>query len=186
MSPLAQAEYEGLRATIRSRGQARPLAFLTGISSWALVLVITVIWLPNPITAAIPLVILLSTFEVVRVLHLNVERIGRYLQVFFEETTTNESLEPPAWERCAMLFGPKVPGAGGHPFFLPTLVLATLVNFVSVLLPGPLAIEWITMAVPHAALIVWMLDCDRRMRRQRGTELARFRELKDRIGPTRA
>ena len=43
------------------------------------------VWLPNPLAAIVPLVVLVSTFEVVRVLHVGVERIGRYVQVFFEE-----------------------------------------------------------------------------------------------------
>jgi hypothetical protein len=39
-------------------------------------------------------------------------------------------------------------------------------------------VEIMTMAVPHVAFIVWMLYCDRGMRRQRTTELARYRALK--------
>ena len=37
-----------------------------------------------------------------------------------------------------------------------------------------------TLAVPHVAFVVWMLYCDRAMRKQRATELARYRALEDR------
>ncbi len=182
----ASCEYAALRETIRSRGGARPWAFLVGISTWAVSLVGLLVLLPNPIAAVVPLVVLLATFEVVRALHLGVERIGRYLQVFFEETSAqNVPLTAPAWERAAMLFGPTVPGAGGHPFFLPVLVLATCINFLAVVLPGPVIVEWATMAVPHLAFIVWMGYCDRAMRKQRATELSRFREMKASGAPRR-
>ena len=41
--------------------------------------------LPYPVAAAIPLLVLVATFEVIRPLHFGAERIGRYLQVFYEE-----------------------------------------------------------------------------------------------------
>src|SRR5688572_543800 len=106
MDDLASQEYTQLRGTIRARGGARPLAFLAGVSVWAVALVAVLAWLPNPIASAVPLMILLATFEVVRSLHLGVERIGRYIQAFFEENAANGTIQPPAWEHTAMLFGP--------------------------------------------------------------------------------
>jgi hypothetical protein len=50
---------------------------------------------------------LAAGFEAVFALHVGVERIGRYLQVFHEDAGG-----PPAWERHAMAFGP--PSAGGR------------------------------------------------------------------------
>jgi hypothetical protein len=155
------------------------MAFLAGICVWAAVLVTVLIWLPNPVAASVPLLVLLATFEVTRSIHLGVERIGRYLQVFYEERAGAESpLAPPAWERTAMAFGPAIPGAGGHPFFFPVFLIATVVNSLAVVLPAPVLVEGVTMAVPHVAFVVWMVYCERAMRRQRATELARFRELK--------
>jgi hypothetical protein len=140
-------------------------------------------WLPNPLLSLIPLIVLVSTFEVVRTLLLAIERIGRYVQVFYEEIDGPDAPPtPPAWERTAMLFGPTVPGAGGHPLFLPIFLMATPINFLAVVLPGPIAIELWTLAVPHVAFAVWQLYSDRAMRRQRGVELARYRELKARSG----
>jgi len=172
-------EFEALRATIRTRGLARPIAFLVGLSAWAVTLVAILAWIANPIAAVIPLTVLVGSFEVVRSLHMGVERIGRYVQVFFEETSVNATaFAPPAWERTAMAFGPTVPGAGGHPLFLPVFLLATVVNLIAVMLPEPLLIEVGTLLIPHGAFLVWMLYCDRAMRKQRATELARFREMK--------
>ena len=179
MTNLAQCEFEVLRATIRARGLARPRAFLTGLSMWAVTLVAILAWVPNPVTAVIPLLLLVGSFEVVRNLHLGVERIGRYVQVFFEEAGDDRTaMTPPAWERTAMAFGPAMPGAGGHPLFLPVFLLATVANLMAVMLPGPLPIEVATLLVPHVAFLFWMLYCERGMRKQRGTELARFREMK--------
>jgi hypothetical protein len=182
MNSLADREYEALRATIRARGGARPLAFLAGLATWAVVLAAILAWLPNPIASVVPLLLLLATFEVVRALHLNVERIGRYLQVFYEEGSGgSRPAAAPAWEHTAMVFGPRVPGAGGHPLFLPLFGLAIVANYLAVLLPGPLPVEYGVLAVPHVASIVWMLYCDRGMRAQRATELARYRALRAEI-----
>jgi hypothetical protein len=179
MDELPGREFMALRETIRARGTARPLAFLGGLVAWAAVLSTVLIWLPYPMASVVPLLILLATFEVVRTIHLGVERIGRYIQVFFEERTGGTPGGPPAWEHVAMRFGPSLPGAGGHPFYQPIVLLATVVNFLAVVLPGPLLVEVTTLAIPHVALIAWMFYCDRGMRKQRASELARFREIRD-------
>src|SRR5262245_50542901 len=147
MVDLPTHEFAALRETIRARGGARIVSFLGGIASWALTLILVLIWLPNPMASVIPLLVLVATFEVVRVLHLIVERIGRYVQVFYEERVETASLAPPAWERAAMQFGPSVPGAGGHPLFLPIFLLATIANTFAIVFPGPLMIEAVTLAV---------------------------------------
>jgi hypothetical protein len=120
-----------------------------------------------------------ATFEVIRPLHFGAERIGRYLQVFYEEV--GEPARPlrdtPSWERLAMQFG-KVPGVGGHPLFVPVFLMAAALNYVAVLLPGPVTAEWAVMAVPHAAFILWLGAADRAMKRQRDIELARMREAR--------
>jgi hypothetical protein len=180
MTDLAREEYAALRATIRTRAGARPLVAFAGLSVWAGTLLSVLIWLQNPLAAVVPLLVLVAAFEVVRTLHLGVERIGRYLQVFFEETAAEDPtpLTPPAWERAAMIFGPSLPGAGGHPLFFPLFLMAVVVNGLAVILPGPLPLELGSLSVPHLAFIAWMLYCDRGMRKQRTTELARFRAIK--------
>ncbi|HUE88124.1 MAG TPA: hypothetical protein VMO26_18785 [Vicinamibacterales bacterium] len=180
MKDYAEREFAVLRETIRSRGGTRPLVLLGGMSAWAGVLVAVLAWLPNPLASVVPLVVLLATFEAVRTLHLGVERIGRYIQVFFEENPSGSApTGAPAWEYTAMQFGPTVPGAGVHPYFIGVFLVAAVVNFLAVLFPGPLVLEWATLAVPHVAFVVWLVYCDRGMRRQRATELARYRAIRD-------
>lgn len=173
-----QSEYLVLRQTISQRGALRPILALCGIMLWAAFLIAVLALLPYPVAAAIPLLVLLVTFEVIRPLHFGVERIGRYLQVFYEEDgEVNRSLnDTPSWERVAMNFG-TVPGVGGHALFVPTFVLATAVNYLAVLLPQPVAIELGVLAIPHLAFIAWLVAKDRAMRTQRAIELARLRDL---------
>jgi hypothetical protein len=145
---------------------------------WAAILIAVLALLPYPVAAAIPLLMLAATFEVIRPLHFGAERIGRYLQVFYEEAgEPGRSLQAtPSWERVAMSFG-AVPGVGGHPLFVPTFFMATAINYLAVLLPAPVAVEMGVMAIPHAAFLAWLLVTDRAMRRQRAIELDRLRVL---------
>jgi hypothetical protein len=75
-----------------------------------------------------------------------------------------------------MSFG-HVPGVGGHPLFVPIFFLATVANYVAVLIPNPVPVEMAVMAVPHLALIAWLVAAHRAMKRQRAIELARMRAL---------
>jgi hypothetical protein len=173
-----RTEYLVLRKTIAHRGALRPVLALIGTGIWSAVLIAVLALLPYPVAAAIPLLALVVTFEVIRPLHFGAERIGRYLQVFYEEQgdPTRPVNDTPSWERVAMSFG-SVPGAGGHPLFVPAFLMATAINYLAVLLPRPDAIELSVMAVPHLAFIAWLVAADRAMRTQRAVELARLREL---------
>jgi hypothetical protein len=183
MNQLETVEYRVLRDTIRARGGLRLTLSLAGLALWALTLVAVLAWLPNPIAGTIPLLLLVATFEVNRMLHLGVERIGRYLQVFYEEAQMGGS-GTPAWEHTAMTLGPTAPGAGGHPLLMPLFLFATLINFLSVVLPGPVPIELGVMTVPHVSFVFWTLYADRGMRQQRTRELERFRALfRERAAP---
>jgi hypothetical protein len=152
---------------------------LIGTGMWAALLIAVLVLLPYPVAAAIPLLVLVVTFEVIRPLHFGAERIGRYVQVFYEEQgEPGRALsDTPSWERVAMSFGAVVPGVGGHPLFVPTFLIATALNYLAVLLPRPVSVELTVMAVPHLAFITWLVAADRAMRRQRTIELARLREL---------
>jgi len=181
MRGSATDEYRALRATIAARGHLRVGLALAGLVGWAAVLVATLVALPFPVAAAIPLMVLLTTFEAMRPLHFGAERIGRYLQVFHEEGDAGPDgpLEPPAWERTAMQFGPSLPGAAGHPLFVPVFTVATAVNFLAVVLPGPVPVELGAMAVLHLAFVGWLLRADRAMRTQRQADLVRYRALQE-------
>ena len=178
MERHTQSEYLVLRRTIAHRGALRPILALSGIGLWALVLIAVLSLLPYPVASAIPLLVLTATFETIRPLHFGAERIGRYVQVFYEEAGQPDRAltDIPAWERVAMSFG-HVPGVGGHPLFVPIFFLATAVNYAAVLIPNPVPVEWAVMAVPHLAFLAWLAAAHRAMTMQRATELARMRAL---------
>ena len=72
-----RTEYLVLRETIARRGSLRPLLVLSGMVAWAVLLIAVLVLLPYPVAAAIPLLVLLVTFEIIRPLHFGAERIGR-------------------------------------------------------------------------------------------------------------
>jgi hypothetical protein len=178
MERHSPSEYLVLRKTIAHRGTLRPILVLCGLGIWAALLIAVLVLLPYPVAAAIPLLALVVTFEVIRPLHFGAERIGRYIQVFYEEAgdPSRPLSDTPSWERVAMSFG-VVPGVGGHALFVPLFLIATALNYLAVLLPRPEAIELSVLAIPHLAFIAWLVATDRAMRAQRGLELARLREL---------
>src|SRR6476661_6178043 len=91
-------EYRALRDTIRERGTARHWVVIAGLAIWAaLALASSVIALPA--LTLIPLLVLAASFEVIFTLHTGVERVGRYIQVFYEEAG-----DPAAWEQVAMAY----------------------------------------------------------------------------------
>lgn len=184
---LALAEYQALRTTIATRGHLRFGLFAAGLLGWAALLLAVLAWLPQPLLALVPLLVLAGTFEALRGLHFGVERIGRYVQVFYEEGLEARgpdgqkapTFAAPAWERAIVLVGGRLPGAAGHPLFFPIYTLATLVNLLAVVLPVPQPQEWIPLCALHAAFIAWMLRVDRGVRAQRTHDEARFRSIRD-------
>jgi hypothetical protein len=177
---FSTAEFRALRDAIARRSQLRTALFLTGLMAWAAALLVILVTLPYPLVSMVPLTLLVATFEAIRPLHVGAERIGRYLQVFHEERAASLP-GPPAWERTAMTFGRGVPGAAGHPLFAPVFALATGVNGLAVLLPGPVPVELGLLSIPHAAFLAWLAYTDRAMRRQRAADLARYRALRHEI-----
>ena len=87
-------EYRSLRATIRQRGSVRLCVFVGGLAAWAAGAMASTL-INVPLVTVIPLLVLAASFEAVFALHIGVERVGRYLQVFHGDT----------WEQSAMAFG---------------------------------------------------------------------------------
>ena len=119
-------EYRALRATIRQRGSLRVTLFLVILVAWAAVTIATAALAALPVATLLPLLLLAAGFEVVFGLHTAVERIGRYLQVFYED----DDQTPPerAWERTAMAYGRAYPG-GSDPLFVVFFIIASRVTF---------------------------------------------------------
>jgi hypothetical protein len=181
MERPAATEYRVLRETIATRGSLRPILLVIGLASWAMTLTAALAWIPYPLAAMIPLLLLFATFEGIRPLHFGAERIGRFVQVFHEEDGQpgRPLSDTPSWERVAMRLS-TVPGTGGHPLFVPVFFLAAIVNTLPVLLAQPQAttIEVIAMGVPHLAFMIWLLNADRALRTQRAAELEQLREIR--------
>ena len=174
----ARSEYLVLRRTIAQRGALRHILFVAGIGLWAVTSTAVLVWLPSSVAALIPLLVLVATFEAIRPLHFGAERIGRYLQVFFEESGDPQRplRDTPSWERVAMHFG-TVPGVGGHPLFVPVFLLATIVNHFVAMQANLAFADHIILAVLHVAFAGWLFSAHRAMKKQRQIELDRMRHL---------
>jgi hypothetical protein len=176
MTPTDSDEYKALRATIRERGTTRVWIALVGTIAWAAAALATAAVALPPLLTLIPLLVLATTFEITFALHTGVERVGRYIQVFFEEPSGNE-----AWEHRIMEFGRSGKRRlSTDPLFARSFLLGVVLNLVTVLVSGPIAIEWAVLGVAHALLVVRILTARREAAGQRAADLARFQEIKER------
>jgi hypothetical protein len=170
--PLRPTEFAILRQTIASRGTTRMVLIPVTCLGWA-VLTLTLLLLSGPPFATLlPLAVLVGGFEAVHALHVGAERIGRYLQVYYEADP-----EGPRWETTAMTVGPALPGGGIDPLFSVVFVGATFINLVPVLLPQPTPVELGVIGVLHAAFIFRIVRARGAAARQRAVELESFKAL---------
>ena len=157
-------EYSALRATIRARGTARVWIFLVGLAVWASLWTAGAALALPPIASLAFLIELASAFEGVFALHVGVERLGRYLQVFHED----------AWEQTAMGFGRPRAGTGSDPLFAAFFGLAALLNLVPVIIAGAVRLELILIGAGHAAFLARLIAARHAAGRQRSADLERF------------
>lgn len=177
---LSDTEYAVLRQTIAARGTARMVLFPVTIIAWA-ALALTVLTLSDaPVASLLPLSVLVAGFEAVHALHVGVERIGRYLQVFYENSENQNSERQPRWETIAMAVGPALPGGGIDPLFTLVFASATFVNIIPALTvqPRPTATELSVIGVLHLAAVIRIVRARGAAARQRAVELESFRALR--------
>jgi hypothetical protein len=184
MTAYDAEEYRALRATIRERGTTRIWVFVGGLVGWAGLLIATAALAALPVATLLPLLVLTGVFEAVFSLHTGVERIGRYLQVYFEEAgegddgaETRPATRAPRWERVAMAYGRAFPG-GGDPLFTLVFIGAAILNFVPVLIAEPVPIEVAVIGFAHLLFILRLALARRQAGRQRALDLERFQKLK--------
>ena len=181
MTPREVQEYTALRATIRERGTARVCLFFGVLVAWGAATIATAALAALPVATLLPLFILAAGFETVFTLHTGVERIGRYLQVFYsDEDPSHPERE---WERTVMAYGRAFPGSGSDPLFTIYFVLATILNFVPVLLAEPVRLEVTVVGLVHLGFIARIFVARHASNGQRSRDLERFAQLKS-GGPT--
>lgn len=167
-------EYRELRATIRERSTARLWLTLAGLAVWAATWLAIVAFLELPVATLVPLLILAATFDGVLAIHTAVERIGRYLQVCFEDAEHDRG-----WEHYAMEYGRRFPG-GSDPLFCAVFWGAIVLNLIPAAIADPSAgpIEWTVVGLAHAGVAFRIHRARRLAAGQRGVDLERFARLK--------
>ncbi len=175
---FGHAEYAALRQTIASRGTVRMIIVPLTLLGWVATSIVLVLLSPLPLPTVLPLAVLAAGFEAVYALHIGVERIGRYLQVFYEETAADDFVIAPRWETTAMAAVPSVPGGGIDPLFSILFGLATVVNLVTAFLPDATGFELTMVSALHLTFLARIIRARAAARGQRARDLAHFRALK--------
>jgi hypothetical protein len=172
MSTHQHEEYRALRRTIAQRGTAKAWVFVAGILGWAALTMATAALASLPVATFLPLLVLAGVFEAVFSLHVGIERIGRYLQVFHEDAT--------GWEHTAMAFGRPLKGTGTDPLFVAHFLIAGVLNIVPALLadPAPVQLELTVVGTAHVLFVVRLLLARHSAGNQRAADLKRFEEMK--------
>ena len=172
MTERALEEYRALRATIRERGTARVWVFVSGMAGWGAMTIATATLASTPLAVLLPLLVLAATFEGILSLHVGVERIGRYIQVFYEEDAAG-------WEHAAMAFGRPAGAITTDALFLIPFCLAALCNIGPALMTEPVrAAELIVVVGAHVLFILRLVAARTGAAQQRAIDLERFRQLK--------
>lgn len=144
-----------------------PVTFI----GWAAAAIATAAVITVALSTLVPLLVLAAGFEAIFALHLNVERIGRYIQVFFEQDG--------GWEQVAMKYGQRFPKSGPDPLFAQLFVFATSVNFLPAALGAEEPIEIGVIALLHLGLVYRVRTARATAARQRAEDLQRFEQLRD-------
>ena len=176
MTPREIEEYSALRATIQQRGTVRVCLFLATLIAWAAATIATAALAALPVATLLPLLILAAGFEAVFSLHTGVERIGRYLQVFYDDGESAPSARE--WERTAMAYARAYPGGGSDPLFSIYFIVAAVLNFVPVILAEPVQIEVVVVGALHLMLVARIIMARHAASGQRARDLERFQRLK--------
>lgn len=166
---VQEREFEALRATIRQRGTVRMILLPVTFGLWGGAAIATTAAVALPIATLLPLLVLAAGFEAIYALHTNVERIGRYLQVFHETDG--------GWEHVSMAFGERFPGQGSDALFSNLFLIATVMNYLPVALGGTVP-ELVAVGVLHLILALHIGTARRRASKQRQLDLERFEALR--------
>lgn len=185
MTGREQEEYRELRATIRERGTARIYLFVAGMVAWTAATIAATALASTPLATLLPLLLLASVFEAIFALHIGVERIGRYIQVFYETDAGGDGPQERRWEHAAMDFGRPTGAPALDALFTVPFLLAAAFNIAPAMLLNPIQAELIFVGGAHALFLLRVVVARRAAGRQRAIDLERFRQLKREQSETR-
>ena len=169
---LRTAEYSALRQTVSARGTTRIVIAATTITVWGVLSTALVLFSDLPLAVLVPFAVLVAGFEAVQTLHAGVERIGRYLQVSYEQ-----GADAPQWETAAMAVGPALPGGGVDPLFSAVFVVVAVLNLAAALPVAPIWQELLFLGICHAGFVLRIVQARKAAARQRAVELEGFRAV---------
>lgn len=169
---LRTAEFTALRRAISARGTTRIVIALTTVAIWAVLTVALLLLSDFPLAVLVPFAVLVGGFEAVHALHAGVERIGRYVQVYYEDGP-----DAPQWETAAMAVGPALPGGGVDPLFSAVFIGAAALNVAAAIPIAPIWQELAFLGVCHGALVIRIVRARTAAARQRAIELESFKAV---------
>jgi len=178
---LSDAEYTVLRQTIAARGTTRMLLLPVTLIGWGALTLVILFLGEFPVASLISLAVLVGGFEAIHALHVGVERIGRYLQVYYEGDHGG-----PRWETTVMAVGPSLPGGGIDPLFSFVFIGAAFLNVIPALLPTPTRLELGVIGVLHLLFVTRVVRARGAAARQRAVELETFRAIQSQVAGPKA
>lgn len=171
----AQTEFAVLRQTIARRGTARMILVPVTFIAWSTLSLGILLFADVPVASLFTLAVLAAGFEAVHALHVGVERIGRFLQVYYEGPP-----DGPRWETSVTSVGPGLPGGGIDPLFTFLFAAASFLNMMLVLVPGPSRTELGVIGVLHLLFVGRLVRSRGASARQRAVELESFKAVRQR------
>ena len=169
---LNEAEFRVLRQTIATRGTVRMVLLPTALIGWAALSLVILVVGEFPVASLMSLAVLVGGFEAIHALHVGAERIGRYLQVYYEGAEG-----APRWESTVTAIGPALPGGGIDPLFSFVFACAAFINIIPALLPAPTRLELGIVGILHLAFVGRVVRARGAAARQRAVELESFRAV---------
>ena len=171
---LTESEFAVLRQTISTRGTVRIILLPLTLLGWgALVSTFLITGHVSPLASTISLAVVAAGFEAIHALHVGVERIGRYLQVYYEVSN-----DGPQWETTCMLVGPALPGGGVDPLFTLLLGGATIANLIPLFAVTSTRVELTIVGLLHGLFLVRLVRARWAAARQRTVELESYRAIR--------
>ena len=178
---LQDQEFAVLRQTIAGRGTARMVLLPATLFAWGALTLVILLFGDVPVASLISLAVLVGGFEAIHALHVGAERIGRYLQVYYEGHG-----DGPRWESTAMAVGPALPGGGIDPLFSLVFAGVAFINLIPALLPAPTRLELGIIGVLHVLFVIRIVRARGAAARQRAVELETVRAIHSQIPDPRS